>query len=115
MLTPIELGYAKDGGNYEGVINFRYNGSNTGTVTSTIQETSSGVLSLTKGELELNDRTRINYGSIYTIENICAYNSNLSSVKGTIKIKLPFGFVSMMFYAEIDIYVYNAQSASKII
>lgn len=68
MLTPIELGYAQDGSNYEGVINFRYNGSNTGTVTSTIQETSSGVLSLTKGELELNDRTRINYGSIYTVE-----------------------------------------------
>ena len=113
--TPIELGYAKDGDNYEGAVNFRYNGNSTDTITSTIQETSSGVLSLTKGELELNDRTRINYGNIYTIENICAYNSNLSAVTGTIKIKLPFGFVSIMFYAEIDIYLYNAQSASKII
>ena len=83
-----------------------YNGNSTDTITSAIQETSSGVLSLTKGELELNNRTRINYGSIYTIENICAYNSNTSAGKGAIKIKLPFSFVSMMFYAEI--YIYNA-------
>lgn len=36
MLTPIELGYAKDAGNYEGVINFRYNGNSADTITSTI-------------------------------------------------------------------------------
>lgn len=108
--TPIELGYVNDGGNYEGAINFRYNGNTTSTITSSLQEVTSGVLSLAKGQLKLNDRTLIDYGNgIYAVKNICTYNSNASSVKGTIKIKLPFGFVSMMFYAEIDIYIMRNQ------
>lgn len=114
--TPIELGIDSANNQYKGTINFRYNGNSSSSVTTKLAETSSGILELETGKLLLNDVTRKHYPTdLYQADNVVSYSSDASSLTGTIKIEFPFGFEYLMMYIEIDMYLYNTQSASKLI